>query len=81
MLAISGAVRPPAPWVTRPAVMVARPGFSAGSAEDPPLMTSWAFMMGRSVERATMTLSPLGRVRSAITGAAFGRSAPRAGRA
>ena len=35
---------------------------------EPPRVTSWAFMIGRSVDLATTTRRPLGSVRSAITG-------------
>ena len=40
----------------------------AASAAEPPRVTSWAFMIGRSVDLATTTRRPLGSVRSAITG-------------
>ena len=51
----------------------------AGSPEAPPPRISWAFMIGRSVERATMIRRPLGRVRSATAGTAATRAGPGAG--
>ncbi len=79
-MAISGAERPAAPWVSRAAVIAATPGLPAGSWAEPASKFSRAETSGSPSVGATSTRMPLARRKSAMVGVAGDTSGPASGR-